>query len=261
MEFASKEDIQSFLSRWLEEHGHNVYCQVPCPEGGEVDILTQDYVIACEELLSCEVILRSAEQIQAIRHHFPDQRPVVAGLMPEASEAELFQTIEQVKQLGIEVWFIDQMKPFRQYYRHLFKGQGFDADRVTGPALNRRNPLAGIFIAIGMAIILSLSFWVAYRILDRQQLQIASNSQESRAWDRMHSAVSVWDMDTTLESLEDLSESRNVCVAEFASRFKTSLKQNGPQGFRDINRLYLATTKLTNLPGTTITFFTSLPSR
>jgi hypothetical protein len=240
MEFASTDDIQMFLSRWLEEHGHSVYCQVPTPEGEAIDILTQDYAIDCHQTLGPAVIWQAIERMQGLRLHFPDQRLVVAGLTPEEGETQLFQAMEQAKQAGIEVWLIDQMKPFKAYYRRLFKTQGFDAEAIAGSSPGRRNPLAGIFIALGMAAILSLSFWVAYRILDRQQMQIASNSQDSRAWDRMHAGVSVWDMDTTMESLEDLAKSRNVCVAEFASRFETSLKQNGPQGFRDINPIIRA---------------------
>jgi hypothetical protein len=86
-----------------------------------------------------------------------------------------------------------------------------------------------------MAAILSASFWLAYRILDRHQFQTATTSQENRSWEQLHNAVEVWDIDTVLASLERLGTSRNPCVARFAERFETSLRQRGDDGFRDIN--------------------------
>lgn len=232
MEFASPDDLQAFLSRWLEDHGHSVYRQVPCPEGEPIDILTQDYTIECQHALTQTALWAAADQLQACRPHFPDQRPVIAGLTPEGDWEDAYKIVEQLKTAGIEVWFVDQMSSFLDYYAKLM---GQSATKPKARGFNRRSPLAGCAISLGMAAILSLSFWLAYRILDRHQFQVATNSQEGRAWEQLHNAVEVWDMDGTLSSLDQLSTSRSQCVATFAERFEASLKQRGEEGFRDIN--------------------------
>ncbi|NMF85964.1 hypothetical protein [Nodosilinea sp. P-1105] len=232
MEFASLDDLQTFLCRWLEDHGHNVYRQVPDPEGGKIDILTQDYAIECQDRLTQTALWATADTIQQTMGHFPDQRWVIAGLTPDSSQEESYQVAEQVKATGIEVWFVDQISPFIDYYDRLAVNV---VETVHPPRVNRRNPLAGVAIALGMAAILSFSFWVAYRILDRHQFQVTTENQESQAWEQLHAAVEVWDTNTALSSLEQLAQSRNPCTASFANRFQTALNQRGQEGFRDIN--------------------------
>ncbi|HIK43261.1 MAG TPA: hypothetical protein IGR64_00065, partial [Leptolyngbyaceae cyanobacterium M65_K2018_010] len=230
MEFSSQETLQAFLARWLEEHGHSVYRQVPSPAGGKIDILTQDYAIDCSHTLTQTALWSAADDMQAQTPHFPDQRPVIAGLTPDQDWEEAYKLAEQLKHSGIEVWFVDQMPPFVNYYNQLVKQSKQAGER----AFKRNTPLGGCLISLGMATILSLSFWLAFNILDRHQLKVATNNQQSRAWDQLHTAVEVWDLDTALGSLEQLAKSRNRCVAKFADRFQTTLEQQGSEGFRDI---------------------------
>jgi len=233
IEFACSEDLQTALGRWLEDYGHSVHRQVPCPDGGKVDLLTPLYAIFCPPSLSPPDLWAAVDAIEAKQVHFPDQRLVIAGLTPATDGEMAVDIADQIKPKGIEVWFLDQNSSFIEFYA------GLTAVPPPPPQgrrrFTRRNPLAGGLIALGMAAILSASFWLAYRILDRHQLQVATNSQENRSWEQLHSAVEVWDMDTTLASLERLSTSRSPCVAKFAERFETSLRQRGDEGFRDIN--------------------------
>ena len=231
MEFSSQESLQSFLSRWLEEHGHSVYRQVPSPTGGNIDILTQDYAIDCPHHLTQATLWAAADEMKVKKLHFPDQRPVIAGLTPDQDWEDAYKVAEQLKPLGIEVWFIDQMPPFVNYYAQFAKA----AKQAGKGGFDRNTPLAGCLISLGMAAILSVSFWLAYNILARHQLKVANNSRESRDWEQLHAAVAVWDIDTALGSLEQLSKSRSRCVAEFADRFQATLEQRGSEGFRDIN--------------------------
>ncbi|WP_017300908.1 hypothetical protein [Nodosilinea nodulosa] len=231
IEFASSEDLRTALGRWLEDYGHSVHRQVPCPDGGMVDLLTPIYAVLCPPTLTPPDLWAAVDSIQARQQNFPDQRPVIAGLTPETEPEAAYDIAEQLKAKGIEVWFLDQMPPFVEY----FTGLTAEPLPEARGRFNRRNPLAGCLISVGMAAILSASFWLAYRILDRHQLQTSTNSQENRAWEQLHSAVEVWDMDTALASLDRLSNSRNPCVSKFADRFETSLKQRGADGFRDIN--------------------------
>jgi hypothetical protein len=231
LESASSEDLRTALARWLEQYGHSVHRQVPCPDGGIVDLLTPMYAIVYLPRLSPGEIWAAVDSLQHRQQHFPDQRLVIAGLTPEAEWETAYDIAEQLKAKEIEVWFLDQNTSFVEYYNQL----ATDPLPPAQTPQSRRNPLTGCFISLGMAVILSASFWVAYRILDRHQLQVASNSQDNRSWDQLHSAVEVWDMDTALGSLERLGKSRNPCVSEFADRFTTSLTQQGSEGFRDIN--------------------------
>jgi hypothetical protein len=231
MEFSSPETLQTFLSRWLEEHGHSVYRQVPCPDGDEIDILTQDYAIECPHILTQTALWSAADAVQTKKVHFPDQRLVIAGLTPPQDWEDAYKIAEQLKTAGVEVWFVDQMPPFVDYYNQLNQ----PGKKGASKPFSRNTPLAGCMISLGMAAILSVSFWLAYNILDRHQLQVASNSQESRAWEQLHAAVGVWDLNTALSNLEALSKSRNRCVVKFADRFSTSLNQQGADGFKDIN--------------------------
>jgi hypothetical protein len=232
MELDSPDDLKTFLARWLEDHGHNVYRQVPHPDGGDIDILTQDYAIECPYTLTQTALWTTSDNIQAMRGHCPDQQWVIAGLTPDTDAEAAYGAAEQVKTSGIEVWFVDQMPPFIDYYDRL-------TDQppavVNSPSFRKRNPLAGVAIALGMAAILGFSFWLAYRILDRYQFQATTQRQENEAWDQLHNAVAVWDVDTTLSSLEQLADSRSPCTANFAARFQDSLNQRGQDGFRDIN--------------------------
>ncbi|MGB3202481.1 MAG: hypothetical protein WBA99_16365 [Nodosilinea sp.] len=231
IEFASSEDLCTALERWLEDYGHSVHRQVPCPDGGLVDLLTPIYAIFCPPTLAPADLWAAVDTIEARQQNFPDQRPVIAGLTPETDPDTTYEIAEQLKAKGIEIWLLDQMPTFVEYYT-----KGLNADPPPAAArLNRRNPLAGCFISLGMAAILSASFWLAYRILDRHQLQVSTNSQENRLWEQLYTAVEVWDMDTALVSLERLGDSRNSCVSQFADRFETSLRQRGSDGFRDIN--------------------------
>ncbi|NJL49305.1 MAG: hypothetical protein HC929_19980 [Leptolyngbyaceae cyanobacterium SM2_5_2] len=63
MEFSNQEGLQLFLSRWLEEHGHSVYRQVPSPTG-HVDILTQDYAIDCPHQLTQAALWTAADEMK-----------------------------------------------------------------------------------------------------------------------------------------------------------------------------------------------------
>lgn len=231
MEFSSPENLQAFLARWLEEHGHDVYCHVPSPAGEEIDILTQDYAIDCSDILAHETLEKAAARLKGSQTHFPDQKLVVAGLTPKEQWDESYKLAETLKSDGIEVWFVDQMPPFVEYYRQLAKGRRGKA----GSSLSEANPLTGCVISLGMAIILGLSFWLAYNILDRQQMRTATNTQEGRTWDQFHAAVEVWDLANAQTQLDELSLSRNRCVSRFADRFATTLEERGPEGFRDIN--------------------------
>jgi hypothetical protein len=235
IEFASSEDLRTALERWLEDYGHSVHRQVPCPDGGIVDLLTPIYAIFCPPTLAPSELWAAVDIIQARQQNFPDQRPVIAGLTPETDPEATYEIAEQIKAKGIEVWLLDQMPPFVEYYTGLNADSSVDPPPSGPGGLNRRNPLAGCLISLGMAAILSASFWLAYRILDRHQLQVSANSQDNRLWEQLYTAVDVWDMDTALATLERLGNSRNPCVSEFADRFDTSLRQRGSDGFRDIN--------------------------
>ena len=230
MEFANLEALQAFLSRWLEQHGHEVYCHVPVSSGEKVDILTQDYLIRCTHTLTEATLQESARDLQVQWGHFPDQQPIVAGLTPEQSWEAAYAVAEDLKGRGIEVWFIDQMPSFTGYYTQIAKQQMVPGEVTpTSPV-----PWGGCLLATGVATILGLSLWFAFTILERYQRQTVI-AQDRQAWEQLHGAVEQWDVSGSQQALATLSTSGNPCVATFSNRFSEALEQRGPEGFREIN--------------------------
>jgi hypothetical protein len=234
MEFASPVALQEFLARWLEEHGHSVHYDVACNDTYAVDLLTQTYAIECQPILTPNSLWMAADALQLCRAQFPEHKAVIAGLSPEANE-ETKLTVEEIGKSGIEIWFVDQMPPFQEYYDQLESADLFQGDLPPRENFSRRSPLAGCFISLGMAAILTFSFWIAYRILDRHQTQTATSSSQSQTWEDLHQAVAVWDLDTARSHLQILEKNRNACMSTFAERLDNSLEQQGAEGFRDIN--------------------------
>lgn len=235
MEFPNLETLQSFLARWLEHHGHDVYCQVPVPSGPKVDILTQDYVIRCAHRLTPDALQGAAADLQVQRSHFPDQKSVIAGLTPDQQWDTAYTIAEQLKGSAIEVWFIDQMPPFVNYYATLTK-QG----ESGGKPARYRLPWAGCLVSMGIATILGFSGWFALDILERYQLQEATNAQDSVTWEQLHGSVAAWDITNAQAALAQLATSRNPCAVAFSDQFSDALAQRGAEGFRDINPIMRA---------------------
>lgn len=232
MEFPNLETLQSFLAHWLEQHGHKVYCRVPVPTGQAVDILTQDYVIHCVHTLTDVALQVAVEEIERQRGHFPDQQPVIAGLTPDQQWDTAYAMAETLKGSGIEVWFMDQMPPFVSYYAQIAKW----GDSET-PRLIRKAPWAGCLLSVGVAAILGGSLWVAFRILERHETQVATTTQDERLWEQLHGAVAVWDINRSQMTLDQLATNPDPCVVKFADQFSAALDQQGPEGFRDINSI------------------------
>jgi hypothetical protein len=60
-------------------------------------------------------------------------------------------------------------------------------------------------------------------------------SPTDQAWQRLHVAVPVWDLDTAPVSLTTLKQNSNASVTQFADCFDQTLRQRGVQGIRLIN--------------------------
>jgi len=236
VEPASPKALQPFLAGWLRDHGHQVYQDVPCAQGGSVDIVTQMYAIDCQEALTPSVLVAASDHLRRCALHFPDQTLVIAGVTPIDDYPDLVPLVERLAAAGIEVWFVDRMDTFAAHAPSLGRdGAAGTLSRVGGRRLSRRNPWAGCAIALGMAAILTGSFWLAYRILERYDTNTARASVTREAWERVHSATAVWDVETVQENLTVLAQSRDRCTAEFARQFANSLQQDGAEGFRYIN--------------------------
>ncbi|PSN17894.1 hypothetical protein C7271_15380 [filamentous cyanobacterium CCP5] len=253
MEFETEADLCEFLAGWLEAHGHNIYRQVKCPEGGKIDILTQEYAIACCHRLTPETLLASIDNLAACGPHVAQQRSVIAGLDSSVEDLN-FDTVEggvslgdavaQAGIAGMEVWFVDQIETLQDYYQQQ-TAAGAEAsleEPIHAPPLYGKkprshwNPWAGVSVALGMASILAVSFTLAYRILQEPTTARFSPEQQA-AWDKLHGAVAVWDMQTAQEALQGLQRGSNPCGAKFANRLQSGLDSQGAEGFREINSI------------------------
>lgn len=235
MEFANEDELQAFLAAWLEDHGHSVYREVKCPDGGAIDILTQDYLIECKQFLTHSDLLAAAEQLRTYEQPFPNQQPVIAGLTPTSGSEEAERVADRLKTSGIEIWHVDQMQPFIDYYAQIGPERLFSDEPLPPPPPSRYRFLGGCFLALGVAGILAFSFWLAYQILDRNEARFVANARQRAEWDALHTAVGVWDLESAQATLDQMIESRDACTAEFATRLNNSLEARGTDGFRDIN--------------------------
>jgi aryl-alcohol dehydrogenase-like predicted oxidoreductase len=231
MDFASEDELQAFLAQWLEEHGHNVYREVKCPDGGAIDILTQKYAIECKRYLSRAALFAAAGQLRTYEQHFPEQQPVIAGLTPESEAADFDAVADRLKTSGVEIWFIDQMDAFTEYYRRLeLLSKEPEPRRFKLP-----KPLAGLAVALGIAGILAGSFAIAYHILEDTETRLAMSNEEKEQWDAFHRAAEVWDINTAQSNLALLTQSNNRCVRAFATRQQERLNADNAEGFRQLN--------------------------
>ena len=240
MEFEHVEDFQDFLRDWLEAHGHNVYPQINYSDDKHIDLLTQMYAIACCQAVTQESLLNAAEQLKACAADIAHLKPVIAGLTPTPSpdsDLEALQnSLHQIKDSGVEIWFIDQIPQFVEFYKQqeeppedLFAGL-----HPTAQAQRAWNPWAGVTVALGMATILASSFALAYRIL-QEPSRNTNSPRDSIAWQGFHDAANVWDLDTAKRNLTLLRRSRNSCNARCAARFQEVIDRKGAEAFRDIN--------------------------
>lgn len=234
MEFANEDELQAFLAQWLEDHGHNVYREVKCADGGAIDILTQKYAIECKRYLNRAALFAAAGQLRTYEPHFPEQTPVIAGLTPESEASDYNAVADRLKTSGIEIWFIDQMEPLVEYYHQLDKQP---PEEVALPRFQLPRPLAGLAVALGIAGILAGSFAIAYSILSDTETRLTISVEEQEQWDRFHAAAAVWDINSAQTQLNGLTSSKNRCVRAFATRQLDSFAQKGAEGFRDLNAL------------------------
>lgn len=243
MKFASNDDLQAFIAQWLADHGHTVYRGVDYTEGATLDILTQDYAIQCKYTLDSESLTAAATELETYQQLFPPaetkQTCVIAGLTPPESVDAAYATADTLKTPELEIWFVDQMPVFLDYYQEL-EGMAeaqFEPEAEVSPPPKlerRRDPWAGVLVALGMAGILAGSFALAYRILSPATL-VPLSPAEQTAWEDLHEAIGVWDVKTAETNLTVLAQSQNTCVAEFANRLDTALATSGPEGFKEVN--------------------------
>ncbi|MBD0334904.1 MAG: hypothetical protein ICV62_05410 [Cyanobacteria bacterium Co-bin13] len=233
MDFANEDELQAFLAQWLEEHGHNVYREVKCPDGGAIDILTQKYAIECKRYLSRAALFAAAGQLRTYEQHFPEQQPVIAGLTPESEGTDFDAVADRLKTSGVEIWFIDQMDAFLDYYNRL------EALSKNPEPPRRRLKLppavTGLAVALGIAGILAGSFAIAYHILEDTETRLAITAEEKDQWDAFQRAAEVWDINTAQNSLTLLAQSNNRCLRTFATRQQDSLAASAAEGFRELN--------------------------
>lgn len=237
MEFANEDELQAFLAQWLEEHGHNVYREVKCPEGGAIDILTQKYAIECQHALTGTTLSAAADQLRTYQQHFPEQKLVIAGLTPsdkdDSANDDSAAVVEQLKASGIEVWFIDEMSSFSDYYAQ--SKARLDEPEVIKPRIKLPTPLAGVSVALGMAVILVGSFAIAYKLLADTETRLSMTVEEQDQLEIFDRAAKVWDLKTAQPPLRVLAQSKNRCLKQFATRLQAGLDKKGAEGFRDLN--------------------------
>lgn len=64
-----------------------------------------------------------------------------------------------------------------------------------------------------------------------------SPSEEQTYLSNLHITVDVWDLESTIDNLNNLAKSQNPCVVQFSTEFKENLILKGEEGFRDINSI------------------------
>jgi hypothetical protein len=73
-------------------------------------------------VLNQTVLQAAADAIESQKEHLSGQQLVIAGLTPSQDWEDSYLLADQLKTAGIEVWFVDQMKPFIDYYQRIGRG-------------------------------------------------------------------------------------------------------------------------------------------
>jgi len=107
---------------------------------------------------------------------------------------------------------------------------GAPKSRLPLSSVNSYNSSSGcIFVFLGVA---ALFISIGLSSVDQKT---NLTPQEQVYWNTLHEAIVVWDLETAQRNLIPLSDSKDSCVAEFASTLKAKLNTKGAQGFQDVN--------------------------
>jgi hypothetical protein len=119
MQFKNEAQLQEFLHHALIGMGVKNKREVVTDNGSRIDILSDQWAIEVKPVLHRSALFQSAGQMSVYKSSFPGRDLVLAGLAP-SSEVGLKSAITTAariqKEMGIQVWFIDQMPEFQEAY-------------------------------------------------------------------------------------------------------------------------------------------------
>ena len=119
MDFNTERELQTFLNDFFESLGYSTRMEISLEDGGRVDLLTDHHLIETKLTLTRSSIFQAAGQLQTYRSYFPNHRHVIAGLSPTNFD-DANAAAQRVRDNGIEVWFVDRLDDFIEYYEESY---------------------------------------------------------------------------------------------------------------------------------------------
>ncbi|MEO0825253.1 MAG: hypothetical protein AAFX95_16360 [Cyanobacteria bacterium J06639_16] len=275
MGFVNEDALQRFLMIFLESKGHTVHREVPCENGGRIDLLTSLYLIECKRYLSRNALHSAAGQLWVYRQHYPKLQPIIAGLTPKSNQEDAWAAAAKLKETGIQIWFVDRMADVIEFYAQM-PPSPLDADdphadlpEAEGVALasnlpesiplpthdslmplgnpappllenrRRQRPASAISFEAGCGALIGagivLGGFLMLARVFRATPPVQLSATEQIQWADLHAAIPAWDIQTAKETLIPLMKSDDPCIVSFARSFNDSLNADGPEGFRRVN--------------------------
>jgi hypothetical protein len=156
MQFKNEAHLQEFLHHALIGMGVKNKREVVTDNGSRIDILSDQWAIEVKPVLHRSALFQSAGQMSVYKSSFPGRELVLAGIAP-SSEPSLKSAIATAariqKEMGIQVWFIDQMPEFQEAYA------SGDKPRLVGPDHGASESLGfGWVFVFGVILLMALFY-------------------------------------------------------------------------------------------------------
>lgn len=181
MEFENEDQLQEFIADYFDAHGDNVFREVSAG-GGRCDVVTNQYAIEVKPTLTRSAIFQAAGQLGSYKADLPGKTCVIAGLLP-SGERSAQSAINTAERCGYEVWFVNHMQQFQDFYDGSGDSQNVqDVEYTDLPDYFFGSRIPSAIFWFGLAIFLLFSWAIASeeQLQDQQvqqtiQQEIANN--------------------------------------------------------------------------------------
>ena len=226
MEFRSEGELRDFLISYLESIGEECFKEFTLPNGGRVDILTENYIIECKPILNRASLDQAAGQLlgRYIRY-FPEHQAVIAGLASENGRT----TAASLSSGGTQVWFIDEIEDIQDFYKEIYgypDEYEIEEEPIFYTSENYYSDSSGESGCFGAAVVAGI---IALFV---------GMTQYNNPINQLHRAAIEWDFNSANLAFATLRDTEDECNHLLANRVESELYSaiNSGLGQEDVYR-------------------------